>query len=94
VSATITPSVSVDAGRVFFEESRQLLLADEGDGERPRHNTRGEIGLIVNWIFWLQPTAMLTKVLQTFRGFPGELNLEEMTTGAQIQALQNKFTLA
>lgn len=81
-----------NAGKVFFEESRQLLLQAERAIEKARQAARGEIGRLSIGFSGFATYSVLPKVLQTFRQrFPKvELNLEEMSTSVQIQALQEK----
>lgn len=81
-----------DAGKVFFEESRHLLLQADQAMEKARQAARGEIGRLSIGFSGFATYSVLPKVLQTFRErFPQvELNLEEMTTSVQIQALQEK----
>lgn len=81
-----------NAGKVFFEESRQLLLQADQAIEKARQAARGEIGRLSIGFSGFATYSVLPKVLQTFRQrFPQvELNLEEMSTSVQIQALQEK----
>lgn len=81
-----------NAGKVFFEESRQLLLQADRAIEKARQAARGEIGRLSIGFSGFATYSVLPKVLQTFRQrFPKvELNLEEMSTSVQIQALQEK----
>lgn len=81
-----------NAGKVFFEESRQLLLQADRAIEKARSAARGEIGRLSIGFSGFATYSVLPKVLQTFRQrFPQvELNLEEMSTSVQIQALHEK----
>jgi DNA-binding transcriptional LysR family regulator len=81
-----------NAGKVFFEESRQLLLQADRAIQKARQAARGEIGRLSIGFSGFATYSVLPKVLQTFRQrFPKvELNLEEMSTSVQIQALQEK----
>ncbi len=81
-----------DAGEVFLKEAHQLLLQAEQSIEKARQAARGEVGRLSIGFSGFATYSVLPKVLQTFRErFPQvELNLEEMTTSVQIQALLNK----
>ncbi len=81
-----------DAGEVFLKEAHQLLLQAEQSIEKARQAARGEVGRLSIGFSGFATYSVLPKVLQTFRErFPQvELNLEEMTTSVQIQALLKK----
>jgi len=81
-----------DAGEVFLKEAHQLLLHAEQSIEKARQAARGEVGRLSIGFSGFATYSVLPKVLQTFRErFPQvELNLEEMTTSVQIQALLKK----
>jgi len=77
--------------QVFFEESRQLLLQADEAMEKARQAARGEIDDCQLDFLDLQPTACFKSAPNFSRTVSRvELNLEEMTTSAQIQALQEK----
>ena len=81
-----------DAGKVFLKEAHQLLLQAEQSIEKTRQAARGEVGRLSIGFSGFATYSVLPKVLQTFQErFPQvELNLEEMTTSVQIQALLKK----
>lgn len=81
-----------DAGKVFLKEAHQLLLQAEQSIEKARQAARGEVGRLSIGFSGFATYSVLPKVLQTFqKRFPQvELNLEEMTTSVQIQALLKK----
>jgi len=68
-----------------------FLQADEAM-EKARQAARGRNWTIVNWIFWICNLQRASKSAPNFSRTVSrvELNLEEMTTSAQIQALQEK----
>ncbi|WP_256478934.1 LysR family transcriptional regulator [Chroococcidiopsis sp. CCMEE 29] len=84
-----------DAGKVFFEESRQLLWQADQAMEKARQAAR-EIGQLSIGFSGFATYNVLPKVLQTFRKrFPQvELNLEEMPQVFKFRHFRkNKSTL-
>lgn len=80
-----------EPGKVFLAEARQLLLKAAQAVEVVRQVAQGESGRLGVGFSGFATYSVLPKVLRIFRErFPRvELDLEEMTTSAQVQALQD-----
>ncbi|AUB34317.1 DNA-binding transcriptional regulator, LysR family [Nostoc flagelliforme CCNUN1] len=81
-----------EAGKAFLQEARQVLDKASHAIKVARLVAQGEIGRLAVGFSGFATYSILPKVLQVFRErFPSvELDLEEMTTSAQVQALQNR----
>ncbi|KYC42372.1 LysR family transcriptional regulator [Scytonema hofmannii PCC 7110] len=81
-----------EAGKAFLEEARQILHKASQAVEMARQVARGENGRLTVGFSGFATYSLLPKVLRIFRErFPlVELELEEMTSSAQVQALQNR----
>ncbi len=81
-----------EAGKAFLEETRQILHKASQAVEMARQVARGENGRLTVGFSGFATYSLLPKVLRIFREqFPlVELELEEMTSSAQVQALQNR----
>ncbi|ARV62435.1 LysR family transcriptional regulator [Nostocales cyanobacterium HT-58-2] len=81
-----------EAGKAFLLEARQILLKAAQAVEIARQVARGESGRLKIGFSGFATYSVLPKALRIFRDrFPGiELDLEEMTTSAQVQALQEQ----
>jgi DNA-binding transcriptional LysR family regulator len=79
-----------EPGKVFLEEARQILLKADQAVKIVRQIAQGESGLLKVGFSGFATYSILPKVLRVFRNhFPRvELELEEMTTTAQVKALQ------
>lgn len=79
-----------EAGKAFLAEARQLLLGADRAVEVARQVAQGESGRLKVGFSGFATYSILPKVLRIFRErFPRvELELEEMTSTAQVQALQ------
>lgn len=79
-----------EPGKVFLEEARQILLKADQAVKIVRQVAQGESGFLKVGFSGFATYSILPKVLRVFRDrFPQvELELEEMTTSAQVQALQ------
>lgn len=81
-----------EAGKAFLEEARQILHKASQAVEMARQVARGENGRLTVGFSGFATYSLLPKVLRIFRErFPlVELELEEMTSSAQVQALQHR----
>lgn len=81
-----------EAGKAFLEEARQLLAKAEQAVQVARQTAQGQIGRLVLGICGLATYSVLPRVLKAFRkSYPNvELELHEMTTSKQVQALQER----
>ncbi|MUG91160.1 LysR family transcriptional regulator [Scytonema sp. UIC 10036] len=81
-----------EAGKAFLEEARQILSKASQAVEMARQVARGENGRLTVGFSGFATYSLLPKVLRIFRErFPRvELELEEMTSSAQLQALQDR----
>lgn len=81
-----------EPGKAFLVEARQILLKADQAVEVARLVARGESGRLKVGFSGFATYSVLPKVLRMFRErFPRvELDLEEMTTSAQVQALQER----
>lgn len=81
-----------EAGKAFLVEARQILLKADRAVEVARLVAQGESGRLKVGFSGFATYSILPKVLRIFRSrFPRvELELEEMTSSAQIQALQEQ----
>ncbi len=79
-----------EPGKVFLSEARQVLLKAAQAIEATRRAANGEIGQLGVGFSGFATYSIFPKVLRVFRDrYPEvELELEEMTTNAQLQALQ------
>lgn len=80
-----------EPGLAFLVEARQVLLKADRAVEVARQVAQGKSGQLKVGFSGFATYSILPKVLKIFRSrFPDvELDLEEMTTSAQVQALQN-----
>ncbi|GAA6623170.1 LysR family transcriptional regulator [Scytonema sp. NUACC26] len=80
-----------EAGKAFLEEARQILHKASQAVEIAKQVARGENGKLTVGFSGFATYSLLPKVLRIFREqFPlVELELEEMTSSAQVQALQH-----
>lgn len=82
-----------EAGRVFFEEARQILEKAEGAAEAARRAARGQIGRLAIGFIGPATYSILPGVLKAYRErYPDvELALHEWTTTEQIKRLHSGF---
>ena len=78
------------AGRVLLEEARSLLAGAEHAAAAARQADRGQTGRLTLGFIYASAFTLLPQIVQRFRTIsPGvELNLLEMTTQEQIEALR------
>jgi DNA-binding transcriptional LysR family regulator len=81
-----------EAGEAFLEEARQLLAKADRAVEVARQAARGHSGRLAIGICGLATYSVLPKVLKAVRERSPHVALElhEMTTSSQVQALQNR----
>lgn len=85
------------AGRVFLEQAKQLLMQAENAITLTRRTARGEVGQLTIGFTSTAAYTLLPTLLKQFRDrFPHvELNLESLSTEAQVAALnEHKIDLA
>ncbi|MBW4505260.1 MAG: LysR family transcriptional regulator [Scytonematopsis contorta HA4267-MV1] len=81
-----------EAGKAFLQEARQVLQKANQAVEVAQRVAQGEMGHLAVGFSGFATYSILPKILRIFRErFPRvELELEEMTTNAQLLALQNR----
>ncbi len=81
-----------ETGKVFLEQARQVLAKAEQAVQIARQVTQGQVGRLGLGFSGFATYSMLPKILRAFRDrFPEvELDLHEMTTSGQVQALQEQ----
>jgi len=81
-----------EPGKAFLGEARQILQKADQAVEMVRQVAQGESGRLKVGFSGFATYSILPKVLRVFREFfpRVELELEEMTTSVQVQALQDQ----
>ena len=81
-----------EAGKAFLEEARQLLAKAERAVQVARQAAQGQLGRLVLGLCDFATYSILPRLLKAFRErCPDvELELHEMTTSEQVQALQER----
>lgn len=80
-----------DAGQVFLEEAKQVLIQAAQAVQAAQRASRGEIGQLVVSFVSSAAYNVLPKILQAFRARFPEVNLalHELTTDKQLQGLRD-----
>lgn len=81
-----------ETGRAFLDQARQVLAKAEQAIQVARQVNRGEVGRLGLGFSGFATYSVLPQILRAFRErFPDvELDLHEMTTSGQLQALQEQ----